>query len=155
MVHTLEEFTPLASSQWKSKFVAQTLKKNGRRLPSYIRAKNRVVELFYRVPSSVRSLRIPAWFSTHLNAPSYAFRIAGKSMSVKQKAVSTAMRLYYMYRFHVVRGSRHCNLLTKISRWDSLFYLLYGAFRCRNWVARVTLATRKLKVLLCPILGLA
>jgi len=135
-------------------FVANKRSKGGRKLPFQVRTRANALELFYRTPEHLRrNMRIPRWFSQSMGVPAYLFRIRGSSLSPKQSAVSTVLRLYFIYRYILARQGRNTNQLIKSSRWDGLHHLLYGLNGDRNWSLRVTLALRRLKVLLCPQLG--
>lgn len=130
--------------------------KNGRKLPYFIVLKKRIMNLYYQVPTQMRSHLggIPAWFSEAYHLPKYLFRLSGKTFSPKQTCISMLSRLYYMYRY---RLNKTC--------WDNTAYLhqvsserligscLSQVYSRPRWYPTIAVAYRRLKVLLCPFIG--
>lgn len=125
-----------------------------KKLPPHILVKNRILELFYSVKAQYRNSRIPEWFSTYVGVPKYLYRLPGKLLSVKQVAVSTITRLYYMYRFVLQKGRANTNLVIQMGKYDGLHHILNGIYSCRRWYVGLSIVLRRLKVLLCPFMGL-
>jgi len=129
-------------------------RKDGKRLPFPIRTRDRALELFYRVPGHYRSkCQIPGWFPDQIGVPKYLFRIKGEKLSLKQTTISVICRLYYLYRFRLDISAKTVSYRRKLCRSDSLGYLIRGCTHSRNWALYSSIALRRLKVLLCPILG--
>lgn len=130
--------------------------KSGRKLPYVITLKKKVMNLFYQIPPSLRRVgSIPRWFAESYNIPKYLFRISGKSFSPKQTCISMLARLYYMYRYRLDRHpGNNTAYLHQVSVERLIGSCLSSAYTVRRWYPMVSMAYRRLKVLLCPIRAL-
>lgn len=131
------------------------LSKNGRKLPFYIVLRKRIMNLYYQVPPHLRKLGgIPQWFVDAHNIPRYLLRMSGKRFSHKQVCVSMLTRLYYLYRYRLGRSpGDNTAYLHQVSSERLVSSCLSSAYLIRRWYPTVSVAYRRLKVLLCPYIG--
>lgn len=147
---TLKDFLPSVRLAPQPGFKARTRKGDGKPLPRPILLQNRILELFYKIPESLRSsVKIPRWYSSLVGLPEYYFRGSGKSFSRKQKCLSTLARVYYVYHF-LMRKSGNTSTKIRACLADGLIHQLRRSFTER-WYAVGSTVYRRLKVLFCPI----
>lgn len=130
-------------------FVANVRKRNGHRLNRYISLKNKILELYYQVPDELRRKKIPEFYPEIVRTPKYYFRIKGKSLSLKQKVISSLSRLYYIYRFHMKPCFVSTNHVIRSSSSDG-FHRLFHLMNIRGLSTVCHIVYRRLKVLICP-----
>jgi hypothetical protein len=99
------------------------------------------------MPEQIRRTKVRQWFSEKYHIPKYYFRISGRSMSDKQKIVSTIFRIYNAYVINVrglnpARAYRHAT--------DGSLHRILSRSSGRFWYVPCEVAYRRLKVLLSP-----
>lgn len=119
----------------------------GRRLPRVSRLRNRVLSLFYSHREEFRRIPVRQWFSDKFRIPKYYFRVSGRSMSDRQKIVSTIFRMYNSY-IQCAKGLTPSQAY-KYAVGCSVNRLILR-ISCKNWYAPCEMAYRRLKVLLSP-----
>jgi len=129
-------------------FIAKCRSRLGKKLPRRDRLRNKVTELFYSLPDSLRNVKIPEWYPPVINVPKYLFRIRSASLSVPQRIKSTLCRMYFTY-MRVLVPTNTTGKVIRSFRDSSICYLLR---RCpsRDPYTVLSMVFRRLKVLLSP-----
>jgi len=132
----------------RPRFIAESRNRLGRKLPRRERLRNKVTELFYSLPDSLRNVRIPEWYPPVINVPKYLFRIRSASLSITQRIKSTLCRMYYVY-MRVLVPTNTTGKVIRSFRDSSICHLLR---RCpsRGPDTVLGMVFRRLKVLLSP-----
>jgi hypothetical protein len=130
------------------KFVAKLVSRKGKRLSKVSRIRNRVTELFYSLPREIRRTKVQPWYCAQYQIPKYLFRLAGRSLSDKQKIVSTIFRIHNAYVMNLKginpsRAAKHGA--------DGSLHRVLPRLRGMLWYAVAEIAYRRLKVLLSPL----
>jgi hypothetical protein len=139
---------PWIPAQAGNKFNAKLVTRKGKRLSRVSRLRNRVSELFYSFPEQIRRTKVRQWFSDGYHIPKYLFRLTGRSLSDRQKIVSTIFRIYNFYVMNLrgintARAAKHST--------DGQLHRILSRMSGRFWYVPCEVAYRRLKVLLSPL----